>query len=184
MDQDTLKGCKKGKRLAQKKLYEFFYGQMMGVCLRYASDRDQAAEIANKGFLKVFKTIKRYDPDLGRLDSWIYKIMVNTAIDHYRAEIRHQSKMVAIDQTYYLSESEDAIEAMAVEEIIELIQKLTPAYRAVFNLYVMEGMSHAEVAEKLDISIGTAKSNLSKARKKLQAWIIQNSAINVKSYAG
>ena len=88
MDFELVKGCQRNDRLAQKQLYEKFYGRMMGVCLRYAANRDEAAEIMNKGFLKVFNMIKNYEPERGRLDSWIYKIMMNTAIDHFRSEFR------------------------------------------------------------------------------------------------
>lgn len=182
MDFELVRGCQRSERLAQKLLYEKFYGRMMGVCLRYASSRDEAAEILNKGFLKVFNMIKNYEPDRGRLDSWIYKIMMNTAIDHFRAEVRYRSNIVEMEQAYYVGDETDVLQQISADEIIELIQKLTPAYRTVFNLYVMEGMSHAEIAEQLGISEGTTKSNLAKARKKLQALLAENNKVNL-SYA-
>ena len=182
MNAEIIRGCQNDERLAQKQLYEMFYGRMMGVCLRYASNRDEAAEILNKGFLKVFNMIKNYEAERGRLDSWIYKIMLNTAIDHFRAEVRHRSNIVEMEQTYYAGEQTDVLEQISADEIIALVQKLTPAYRTVFNMYVMDGMTHGEIAGQLGISEGTAKSNLSKARKKLQAMIVENNKV-LMSYA-
>ncbi len=179
---ELVKGCQREDRLAQKRLYETYYGRMMGVCLRYAANRDEAAEILNKGFLKVFNTIKKFDTNRGRLDSWIYKVMLNTAIDHYRSEFRHKQNMVDIEQAYEVGEQSDVLHQISAEEIIALIQRLTPGYRTVFNLYVMEGMSHPEIAKELGISEGTAKSNLAKARKKLQAMLAENNKVKL-SYA-
>lgn len=182
MDFELVRGCQNEDRLAQKRLYEKFYGRMMGVCLRYAANRDEAAEILNKGFLKVFNTIKNYDVEKGRLDSWIYKIMMNTAIDHFRSEFRHRNNIVEMEQAYYVGDNTDVLHQISADEIIALIQKLSPAYRTVFNLYVMEGMTHAKIGEQLGISEGTAKSNLSKARKKMQAMLAEMNKVNL-SYA-
>lgn len=182
MDFELVRGCRKNDRLSQKRLYEKFYGRMMGVCLRYASGREEAAEILNKGFLKVFSMIGNYEPERGRLDSWIYKIVMNTAIDHYRAEVRRRTNIVEMEQAYYIGDESDVLHQISADEIIELIQKLSPAYRTVFNMYVMEGMSHGEIAEQLGISEGTTKSNLAKARKKLQAMIASMNKVNL-SYA-
>ncbi len=182
MDFELVRGCQKNDRLAQKQLYEKFYGRMLGVCLRYAANRDEAAEILNKGFLKVFNMIKNYEPERGRLDSWIYKIMLNTAIDHFRSEFRHRNNIVEMEQANYIGDQTDVLEQISADEIIELIQKLSPAYRTVFNMYVMEGMSHGEIAEQLGVSEGTTKSNLAKARKKLQGMLAENNKVSL-SYA-
>ena len=182
MLEEILQGCQRNDRLAQKQLYEKFYGRMMGVCLRYASHREEAAEILNKGFLKVFNMIKNFEPERGRLDSWIYKVMVNTAIDHHRAEFRYRNNIVEIEQAYWVGDQSDVLHQISADEIIELVQRLTPAYRTVFNLYVMEGMSHSQIAEELGISEGTTKSNLAKARKKLQVMLAELYKVNL-SYA-
>lgn len=181
---ELVRGCQREDRLAQKRLYEKFYGRMMAVCLRYASNRDEAAEILNKGFLKVFNMIKTYDPEKGRIDSWIYKIMMNTAIDHFRSEFRHRNNIVDMEQAYYVGDNTDVLHQISADEIIELIQKLSPAYRTVFNLYVMEGMTHAEIGEQLGISEGTAKSNLAKARKKMQAMLAEMNKVRVELLEG
>ena len=122
MNHDLVQGCIEGDRLAQKRLYETYYGRMMGVCLRYANGREEAREIMNQGFFKVFKTLPKYQPETGRLDSWIYKVMMNTAIDHYRSEVRHKSRQVAILDSDYDSSQEDILAAMSADEIIEVVR--------------------------------------------------------------
>ncbi len=179
-EEELIKGCIKNERLAQKRLYERFFGKMMSVCMRYASHREQATEILNMGFLKVFDSIKKFADKGGNLESWIYRIMVNTAIDYLRSEIRHQHS--DIEKTVYAEDTGDVISDLAAEQIFEMINQLSPAYRAVFNLYVVEGYNHNEIGELLGISEGTSKSNLAKARARLHEKIIQMNKVNVSVY--
>ena len=135
---EIVEGCVKNDRLSQKRLYERFYGRMMGVCMRYASGRDQAAEMLNIGFFKVFDTIHTFKKKEGsNIEAWIYRVMVNTAIDQLRSEARHQHQ--DIGPTVYTEYDSNVISDMALEEIMALINRLSPAYRTVFNLYVIEG---------------------------------------------
>jgi RNA polymerase sigma-70 factor (ECF subfamily) len=164
---ELVDGCVKNDRLSQKRLYERLYGKMMAVCMRYAADRDQATEMLNVGFYKVFDTIGSYQKkENNSVEAWIYRIMVNTAIDHLRREVRHQH--TEIGYSVYAEHESDVISDMTVDEIMAMISRLTPAYRAVFNLYVVEGYNHQEIGKLLNISEGTSKSNLAKARLKLQ----------------
>jgi len=179
-EEELLKGCIKNERLAQKRLYERFFGKMLGVCMRYASHREQATEILNMGFLKVFDSIKKFSEKGGNLEAWIYRIMVNTAIDYLRVEMRHQHS--DIEKTVYAEDTGDVIADLAAEQILEMVNGLTPAYRAVFNLYVVEGYNHHEIGGLLGISEGTSKSNLAKARAKLQEKIIMMNKVNVSVY--
>lgn len=174
-------GCKKGDRAAQEKLYKFFYGKMMGVCMRYANCRDEAAAILNTGFYKVFKKIDTYQPEQGQLEAWICRIMINTAIDHYRKEMR-KGRTVDITAAQYAESPALAMDQLQAEDLLALIQELTPGYRTVFNLYAIEGYSHKEIAERLGISEGTSKSNLAKARKKLQAALEKQQSEKSTSY--
>jgi RNA polymerase sigma-70 factor (ECF subfamily) len=167
MLEQLIKGCREGDRLSQRRLYELFYGKMMGICLRYASHREDAADILNQGFLKVFDKIITYDASLGQLEGWIRRIIINTAIDHYRKEIR-RGYTVDIDQAKSVQSDIEITGALEVASLLELVQQLPPAYRTVFNLFAIEGYSHPEIASQLGISEGTSKSNLAKARKKLQ----------------
>ena len=179
--EELIAGCLENNRTAQQRLYERYYGKYMGVCMRYASCHDEAMIILNNAFFKIFTTIHQYKNAGGNFEGWMYRIIVNTAIDHLRSEARHQH--TDMDKAVYKEDSSDVIASMEAEEIIALINQLTPAYRAVFNLYVIEGYTHAEIGELLGISEGTSKSNLSKARVKLQEMIVMNSRINVEAYA-
>ena len=165
-EQDLIQACIRKERWAQKLLYEEFYGRMMGVCLRYASSEDEALDILHEGFIKVFKHISKYQAGTS-LGAWIRRIMVNTAIDYYRKTIRRRTE--DIEQAFQISSGEaDAVSQCTEKEIMAAIQELSPAYRAVFNLYVIEGYSHREIAEMLDITESTSRSNLVKARLKLK----------------
>ena len=179
-EEELIKGCIKNERLAQKRLYERYYGKMMGVCMRYASHREQATEMLNLGFLKVFNSIPKYAEKGSNLEAWMYRIMVKTAIDYLRAEIRHQH--ADIEKSVYVEDTADVLADLAAEQIMAMINELTPAYRAVFNLYVIEGYNHAEIGKLLGINEGTSKSNLAKARAKLQEKIIQLNKVNIGVY--
>ena len=161
-----LKACARKELWAQKKLYEEFYSPMMGVCLRYSNNKEDAMDILHEGFIKIFKNISKFQPGTS-LSAWIRRIMVNQAIDFYRKNIRRRTE--DLDQAYQVSSYDvDAISQYTEKEILSAVQDLTPAYRTVFNLYVIEGYSHREIAEKLGITESTSRSNLVKARAKLQ----------------
>jgi RNA polymerase sigma-70 factor (ECF subfamily) len=179
-EEELIKGCVNNERLAQKRLYERFFSKMMGVCMRYSSHREQATEILNTGFFKVFKTIEAFQKKGGNLEAWIYRIMVNTAIDYLRSEMRH--KHTDIEKSVYVEDTGDVISELSAEQILEMVNQLTPAYRAVFNLYVVEGYNHGEIGEMLGINEGTSKSNLAKARAKLQERIIELNKVNINVY--
>lgn len=168
---ELLAGCVRQDRLYQKRLYELFYGKMIALCLRYSNDYEEARDILHEGFMKVYKNIAQYQPRHS-LESWIRRIMINTAIDHYRRNWKFQ-KDLDLEQAQHHVEpiNNHILGKLTADEIMLLVQKLTPAYRTVFNLYVIEGFNHAEIAKKLSISEGTSKSNLAKARAKLQVMI-------------
>ena len=166
-EKDLIKACIAKERWAQKVLYEENYGKLMGVCLRYSNNKDDALDILHEGFIKIFKNIDKYKPGTSII-AWMRRIMVNTAIDYYRKMVRRRTE--DIDTAYEVkSEEADAISKVSEKEILEAVQSLSPAYRVVFNLYVIEGFSHKEVAEKLNITESTSRSNLVKARMKLKA---------------
>jgi RNA polymerase sigma-70 factor (ECF subfamily) len=168
--EETIKGCRKRHRTSQKELYKMFYAYGMSITLRYADSRDQAAEILNDAFMKAFTNISSYD--LSRpFKPWLRQIIVNTAINHYH-RTKNERKWEDLEAVRELRSKEEAIiSGISYQEIIDLVQQLTPAYRTVFNLYVIEGYNHREIAEKLGIAEGTSKSNLSKAKKNLQVLL-------------
>lgn len=165
--------CALNNRESQKLLYSSFYGYAMAICDRYTNNQEDAVEILNDGFLKVFKEIHHFTPAyedvISSFKGWLRKIIIYTAIDHFRKNHKHQMVTNLESFVYHIETiSEDAVEKLSYEEIIKSIQDLSPGYRTVFNLFVIEELSHEEIAQKLGISAGTSKSNLSKARKQLQ----------------
>ncbi len=156
----------------------------MAICDRYANKQDDAIEILNDGFLKIFREIHHYKPAYADVVSsfkgWLRKIMVYTAIDHFRKNHKHQ--MVSqLDNVVYqvATASEDAVDKLSYDEIIRSVQQLSPGYRVVFNLFIIEGLSHEEISKQLGVSVGTSKSNLSKARKQLQKILFKHNDIVV-----
>lgn len=176
--------CAMNNRESQKKIYSSFYGYAMAVCDRYTNTQDDAVEILNDGFLKIFKEIHRYKPAYSDVVSsfkgWLRKIMVYTAIDHFRKNQKHQFTAELDNGIIQVSSGgEDALDRISYEEIIRSIQDLTPGYRTVLNLFIIEGFTHEEISEKLGISIGTSKSNLAKARRQLQKILFQQNQIQI-----
>lgn len=158
--------CIAKERWAQKQLYEDHYTLLMGVCLRYSSNQDDAMDILHEGFIKILNHIHKYQPGTS-LIAWMRRIIVNTAIDYYRMQTRRRTD--DLETAFYVpSQEPDALSQLTVEEIIKCIQQLSPAYRSVFNLYVVEGFSHKEIADLLEITESTSRSNLVKARTKLK----------------
>ncbi len=161
--------CLSEERWAQKELYEKHYGKMMGICLRYSNNAEDAKDIINEGYIKVFRYLHRYKVGTS-LVGWIRRIMINTSIDFYRKAIRHRTEDIEYAENTKAT-GEDPISNHSAQEILGLIQKLPPSYRAVFNLYAIEGYSHREVATQLGISESTSRSNLVKARTKLKVML-------------
>lgn len=159
-------GCKKGDPGSQEKLYKQFSGAMYGLCLQYASSEEDAQDILQDGFVKVFKKLGQVK-DVKALPGWIRRVMINTALERYRSHVLLQR---VDDGPGFVGEefADDDFAQLDAEAIVMMIQELTPKYRMVFNLYAIEGYSHKEIAEKLSISEGTSKSNLSRARRILQ----------------
>ncbi len=183
-----IEGCAANNRESQKKLYTSFYGYAMTICDRYANTQDDAIEILNDGFLKIFKEIHRYKPayadEISSFKGWLRKIMVYTAIDHYRKNHKHQITAELDNGIIQVgAPGADALDRISYDEIIRAIQKLTPGYRTVLNLFIVEGFTHEEISDQIGISVGTSKSNLAKARRQLQKILKQqnNSIIERKN---
>ncbi|MEP6949915.1 MAG: sigma-70 family RNA polymerase sigma factor [Ginsengibacter sp.] len=176
--------CAMNNRESQKKIYYSFYGYTMSVCDRYTNNQDDAVEILNDGFLKIFKEIHRYKPAytdvVNSFIGWLRKIMVHTAIDHFRKNNKHRFTAELDNEIIQVSAGgEDALDKISYEEIIRSVHGITPGYRAVFNLFIIEGFSHEEISEQLGISIGTSKSNLAKARMQLKNILVQQNQIKL-----
>ena len=166
-------GCLIGKRSAQEQLYERFYHAMIAICMRYTKNKEDAMEVLNDGFVKVFKNIQRFDRAKASLYTWMRTIMINTAIGFLR---RQRLVFEELDLT---EEEEPAIENAVVQkadadELLALIRRLPPATQTVFTLFTVDGYGHQEIAAMLGISEGTSKWHLSDARKKLKQFIHPN----------
>lgn len=167
--QALIKGCINQKPAAQRELYEQFASSMLAVCYRYARDRDDAEDILQDGFVKVFQKIGNFD-DRGSLEGWIRKIMVNTAIDHIRKQ-KHQQNQVELNEGITEVIEADVMDNLEMEALFEVIQKLPPGYRLVFNLYAIEGYSHKEIGDELGITESTSRSQYTRARAMLRQQI-------------
>jgi RNA polymerase sigma factor (sigma-70 family) len=162
-----IQGCIKGQRHAQSQLYELFAPGMLTVCLRYSKNKEEAEEILQEGFMKVFTFLHQFKFE-GSFEGWVRKIMVNCALQKYRRNTPLHA-VVDIDASQQqIAEAENIIAKIGTKELLKMVQQLPSGYRLVFNLYVFEGMKHREIAQLLGISEGTSKSNLFDARAILQ----------------
>ena len=164
--ENIVEGCKRGKNRYQEELYRLLAPRMYGLCLKYANDKDDAKDIMQDGFIKVFQKIDQFS-EKGSFEGWVRRIMINTALEKYRSQVT----IYSLDERMPLSDEgihSSVIEDLSAEELLGLVRHLTPRYRMVFNLYAIEGYNHKEIGEMLGISEGTSKSNLSRARMILQ----------------
>jgi RNA polymerase sigma factor (sigma-70 family) len=182
--QNLIKGCLKGDRRAQQAVYRKYYGKMKAVCMRYTRDADQASDVLQEGFLKVFMQIDRFT-GVGSFEGWIRRIMVNLSIDRFR-RLKHDflatGELIDSEKTGVADEEPDDHEDdyldITPEQIIDAMQQLTPAYRTVFNLFVFEDYTHQDIAEALQISVGTSKSNYAKAKKNIRRLLEKQLGLN------
>jgi len=165
-----IRGCVKQDRKCQKMLYKAFYGFAMGICLRYAGNRDEAAEVMNQGFFKVFTHIESYDTTRP-FKAWLGKIMMNASIDFYRANLK-MAYTEDLDNAEHVTDGQLIDRNLNYEDLLKMVQQLPQAYRTVFNLFAIEGYSHEEIGAMLSINPGTSKSNLHKARQKLKQMVL------------
>lgn len=175
---ELLAGCRASDRTSQRQFYVRYYPYALSICLRYLHERDQALEAVNDGFMKAFQELPRFDatrfPDLaGSLRGWLRRIMVRTAIDQFRAAHRHAFHTDLDDAAVHLTADPGLtpLDRLSFEELLGLVGQLPPAYRAVFNLYAIDGYTHEEIAGHLGISVGASKSNLFKARAQLRTLL-------------
>ena len=170
-DDAIIEGCMAGKRSAQSALYRKYASVMLAVCLRYARDRDEAEDILQEAFMKIFTNISSYRRE-GSFEGWMKRIMINHALNYFRKnrKMPFLADIEEIDETDILDSREQSADLAPVsaEKLTALIQMLPPGYRMVFNLYVFEEYSHKEIAGMLNISENTSKTQLLKARRMLR----------------
>ena len=164
-----IEGCRKGNRPAQEALYRAYYKPMASICLYYTKNQDEAVEVLNNGFLKVFQNIKAYEPAQASLYTWIRTLVIRSCLDFIREKTKAE-KHCELNGAE-INVPADVVGKIKASELLALVRSLPPATAAVFNLYAIEGYNHKEIAELLDISTGTSKWHLSEARKQLQQKI-------------
>ena len=177
--ENIISGCLDGDRKSQEQLYKMFSSRMFGLCLQYSNDYDDARDILQEGFIKVFQKLDQFQHK-GSFEGWVRRIMINTALEKYRSQL-HLYPLTEKDVKTEEFIFEEIFEKLAASDLIKLVQELSPRYRMVFNMYAIEGYSHKEIGEILGISIGTSKSNLSRARSILQEKVkkFYNSSENI-----
>ena len=165
--------CIKHDRKAEYELYKLSYSYLMSICMRYARDKDSAVEALNMGFLKILNNLEHYRPEVP-YKAWIRRIMVNTLIDEYRKNKRQRENVTYVEEYFDnsdFSEVNEALSRISCRQIFEQVNRLPEATRRVFNLFVIDGYSHKEIGEMLDVSEGTSKWHLNAARQKLKQYI-------------
>ena len=168
---DIITGCLEGNSLAQEQLYQQFAGKMFAVCLQYSGDYDEAKDVLQEGFIRVFLNLKQFE-EKGSFEGWMRRIMINTALEKYRDKY-YLNRIDNQSETIEVGVDEDVFEDLSTQDLLRMIRELSPKYRMVFNLYAIEGYSHKEISALLNISEGTSKSNLSRARAILQEKVKQ-----------
>jgi RNA polymerase sigma factor (sigma-70 family) len=169
-DEELVTGCINKNPIAQKTLYDRFARKMMGVCLRYSESQEEAEDVLQIGFITVFEHIGTFK-GLGSFEGWVRKIMVNTALTNIRKNKKFKQNVALDNVSFMLPSTNYVTENLAANDLLKLIKTLPPGFRTVFNLYAIEGYSHKEIGEMLNISEGTSKSQYSRAKVHLQKMI-------------
>jgi RNA polymerase sigma factor (sigma-70 family) len=180
-ESDLIKGSIAGDRRMQEELYRRFAPKMYAVCLRYANNTNDAQDLLQEGFIKVYKNLHRFRAE-GSFEGWVRRVFVNTSIEHFRKKTAQLSSVSEKEENTIEDADITALDSLAEKDIINLVQELSPGYRTVFNLYVVEGYSHKEIGEMLGISEGTSKSQLARAKSILQKKITQYLSDTKKSF--
>ncbi len=168
MNESTLvKNCINGDQKAQRTLFEMYAPKMLGVCLRYAKNKEQAEDVLQDGFIKVFSNLEKFSGE-GSLEGWVRRIMVNTSLDQIRKEAKLQNNISWDDVDFKIENDSFILEGLMAEDLMKLINAMPQGYKMVFNLFAIEGYSHKEIATELNISENTSKSQYSRARAYIQ----------------
>ena len=172
-EKQLIEGCINGDRKAQKALYDKYSRRMMAVCLRYVKDMEDARDLLQEGFIKLFSNIEKYSGE-GSFDGWVRKIFVNSALERLRQNDILKGADDINDINYMEMPDESAVSHLSSDEIMMYVRSLPDGFRTVFNLFAIEGYSHKEIGEKLNISESTSRSQYMRARKILQKMIFKN----------
>jgi RNA polymerase sigma-70 factor (ECF subfamily) len=180
--EDLIARCKENDRAAQEELYNRFFRKMLTVCLRYVSDREDALEVLNDGFISVFKNLGQYQSK-GSFEGWIRRIMVNKSLDFIRSRKSYNENITLEKKEYEdVLQFNDALGNLGIEELYKMIESLPPMSKAVFNMYAIDGFSHKEIANEMSISENTSRWHLHEARNQLQEQLRKVSQYDQQKY--
>jgi RNA polymerase sigma-70 factor (ECF subfamily) len=174
--ESLLQGCLANDRGAQEKLYKKYYGKMMGMCMRYLRNADDAVEVLNAGFLKVFQNLHRYNRQ-GLFEAWLYSIVRNAIIDQIRSRVKHKEETLQETHEQTVGCEPNVLQQLYAKDLLELLQQLPETSRLVFNMFAIEGFKHDEIASILGISTGTSKWHVSEARRILKESLEQDKSV-------
>lgn len=175
-DEELIKGCCKGERSAQQRLYDTYSTRMYAVALRYSKMQQEAEDILQEAFLKVFQNIHNFRKD-SSLAYWIKRIVINTALNHQRSKL-YLYPMVDVNDLKNHQENEMTLSGYSHKELLDMVRRLPTGCQVIFNLYAIEGFKHHEIAKMLDLSEGTSKSQYARAKTLLKGWISENNRID------
>ncbi|MEO6904964.1 MAG: sigma-70 family RNA polymerase sigma factor [Ginsengibacter sp.] len=168
-ESDLITGCIEGDPQMQRLLYDRFSSIMYGVCLRYSDNTEDANDVMQEGFIKVYKSLSKFRAE-GSFEGWVRRIFINTSIEHYRKKVKLYNVSEVQENTIEDNEL-NALDSLATKDILNIINELSPGYKQVFNMHVIEGYSHKEIAEIIGITEGTSKSQLARAKGVLKKII-------------
>lgn len=169
LESDLIKGCINGDPQMQRLLYQRFSSMMYAVCLRYSENTEDANDIMQEGFIKVYKSLNKFRAE-GSFEGWVRRIFINTSIEHYRKKVKLYN-VTEVQENTIEDKELDALDSLAAKDIMNIVNELSPGYKAVFNMHVIEGYSHKEIADILGITEGTSKSQLARAKGVLKKII-------------
>lgn len=170
-EEELIKGCIREERSCQQKLYKTYAGKMLVVCMRYTRNRQEAEDVLQDGFIRVFDNIKKFAFN-GSFEGWVRRIMINCALRNFRKS-SYQKEQIGIAEDYDIPSDTTIYDKLSEQELLKIIDDLPEGYKMVFNLYAIEGFSHKEIADMMDINEGTSRSQLNKARKYLQKKLFE-----------
>jgi len=181
--QKLVKDCLRNNAIAQKRLYDLFSGDMLGICYRYTKSMNDAEEVLQQGFIKVFRNLHQYKTQ-GELGAWIRRIMVNTAINYLKRKPRYQLDLSFEDNNLHPVTSGDTDVMLNVKDLLNLVRQLPPGFQTIFNLHAVEGYTHVEIGKMLGINEGTSRSQYARARALLISWLEMHSVNEKKGSYG
>lgn len=170
-EEELIKGCIREEKSYQQRLYKTYAGKMLVVCMRYTRNRQEAEDVLQDGFIRIFDNIRKFSFN-GSFEGWVRRIMINCALRNFRKS-SYQKEQIGIAEDYDIPTNAKIYDKLSEQELMNMIDELPEGYKMVFNLYAIEGYSHKEIADIMDINEGTSRSQLNKARKYLQKKLLE-----------